>query len=428
MIQSFLKHNPYSLYQMLTIFATMLLLQPALAETTEIQKMGDAPSFVDIDGDKDLDVFIRANDGTIKYYENVGNANQPVFKERTGAANPLGHVKLGQSIRFPRNRNTRRIPLDILAINDNIYLGPEQSTAKLSLTVDDPKRVKSATATILRPRSDDLTEEEREVIVELPNLSCTFSGSIENVFNVPGPYQVHYFVTENDTDEISIFSGISTVYKNQADNQAPAAFNLFGPLDSTTTKTAFEFNWESATDPEGDLVAYNLIIAQEPDFKKVVVQIENIFNYDEEFSTKQVIDDTTVLKDGSLGIADLSTYYWKIEAVDDFGAITPSRQVFSFKTENTNAGFNLEDISGDGILGKPSIPEPLVVNVSGGRYLVTLTETSPNIFTVTSTDPTEQTNKYEAFYNPVTKKVSIPNYGGMEQISDPDELLFKKID
>jgi len=398
-------------YQIPIILATTLLLQPALADTTvtKIPALGNTPTFVDLDHDGDLDFFIKTDDGTIEYHENTTDAH-----------------KFGQTTRSTRDSSN---PLDILTVNENIYLSSEQSVASLSLTVNDPNRVKSATATILRPRSDDLTEDEREVIVELPNLSCTsytFSGPIENVFNVPGPYQVHYFVIENETDDILSFSGISTVYKNQADNQAPAAFNLFGPLDGTTTKTAFEFNWESATDPEGDLVAYNLIIAQDLEFRNVVVQIENIFNYDEEFSTKQMIDDTIVLKDGTLGIADLSTYYWKIEAVDDFGSITPSRQVFSFKTENTNAGFNLADISGNGILGKPSIPDQLVVNVEGKRYAVTLPETSTDTFTVTSVQPTKRTDKYEATYNPITQKVSIPNYGGMELI-DPNKMVFKKI-
>jgi len=409
--------NPYKIP---IILATTLLLQPALADTsiTKIPAIGNTPTFIDLDHDGDLDYFIKADDGTIEYHENTGDAHKSV-KKRSNTAN------LSQT---PRSTRNSADPLDILAVNENIYLSPEQSVANLSLTVNDPDRVKNATVTILRPRSDDLTEEEREVIAELPNLSCTFSGFIENVFNVSGPYQVHYFVTENDTDEISMFSGISTVYKNQTDNQAPATFSLFNPPNDATTKTAFEFKWEATTDPDGDLVAYTLIIAQDPEFRKVVVQIENIFNYEEDFYIEHIISDTIILKNGSQGLADKATYYWKVDAVDDFGAINSSRQVSSFKTENTNAGFNLEDISGDGVLGKPSLPDRLVVNVEGQRYTVTLPETSTDTFTVTNIQPTEQTDEYEAVYNPVTKKVSIPNFGGMKLIPDSDKLTFKKID
>jgi hypothetical protein len=404
-----LKH----LYYIPTILATTLLLQPALADTTvtKISAIGNTPTYVDLDHDGDLDFFIKAADGTIEYHENIDDAHKPI-KERNNAAN------LGVPIRTTRDFSNS---LDILTVNENIYLSSKQSTANLFLTVNDPKLVKGAMVTIILPKSDDLTEEEREVMVELPNLSCKFSASIENVFNVPGPYQVHYFVTDN-TDDILSFDGTSVVYKSQEGNQAPAAFNLFSPPDGATTQTTFEFKWEETTDPENDLVTYTLIIAQDPEFKNVVLQSEDIF------ASKTAIYDHTVLKDGTQGIADLSTYYWKVEAVDNFGNQTPSRHVYSFNTENTNAGFNLDDISGDGILGKSSIPDQLVVNVAGKRYLVTLPETSTNIFTVTSAVPIERTDKYEAFYNPVTKKVSIPNYGGMELIPDSDKLVFKKID
>ncbi|RKZ89973.1 MAG: hypothetical protein DRR19_10925 [Candidatus Parabeggiatoa sp. nov. 1] len=47
------------------------------------------PTLVDIDSDGDLDAFIGEKEGTVKYYENMGGVNKPIFKERTDAANPL---------------------------------------------------------------------------------------------------------------------------------------------------------------------------------------------------------------------------------------------------------------------------------------------------------------------------------------------------
>jgi len=50
------------------------------------------PRLVDIDNDLDYDAFIGANDGTIKFYENIGSQNVPVFDEKTGAENPFDGV------------------------------------------------------------------------------------------------------------------------------------------------------------------------------------------------------------------------------------------------------------------------------------------------------------------------------------------------
>ena len=49
-------------------------------------------SFVDIDGDGDLDAFAGNWDGTILYYKNTGTATAPVFTQQTGAANPMDGI------------------------------------------------------------------------------------------------------------------------------------------------------------------------------------------------------------------------------------------------------------------------------------------------------------------------------------------------
>jgi hypothetical protein len=59
--------------------------------------LGDmaAPTFADIDGDGDLDVFVGSADGTISFFENTGTGTDPVFEARTDAANPLAGVDVG---------------------------------------------------------------------------------------------------------------------------------------------------------------------------------------------------------------------------------------------------------------------------------------------------------------------------------------------
>lgn len=55
------------------------------------------PAFVDIDGDGDLDAFIGANDGTIRYYKNTGTASVPAFTVQAGASNPFNGVDIGSN-------------------------------------------------------------------------------------------------------------------------------------------------------------------------------------------------------------------------------------------------------------------------------------------------------------------------------------------
>ncbi|MEM6263861.1 MAG: T9SS type A sorting domain-containing protein [Bacteroidota bacterium] len=53
-------------------------------------------SFVDIDGDGDVDAFIGGYYGEVTYYENTGTATSPTFTERTGMGNPLDGVDVGE--------------------------------------------------------------------------------------------------------------------------------------------------------------------------------------------------------------------------------------------------------------------------------------------------------------------------------------------
>jgi hypothetical protein len=54
-----------------------------------------APSFADFDGDGDFDAIVGKPDGTLSYFENTGSATAPAFTERTGAANPFNGIDVG---------------------------------------------------------------------------------------------------------------------------------------------------------------------------------------------------------------------------------------------------------------------------------------------------------------------------------------------
>jgi len=115
----------------------------------------------------------------------------------------------------------------------------------------------------------------------------------------------------------------SVVYKAKAGNSQPSSFNLISPVDDAEEKTVLIFDWQDSTDPDGDEITYNLIIAKDSSFN------DNVYK-------KEEITISTALIDKTVGLEDLATYYWKVEAVDPFGAKRTSNQVWSFTTNNTN--------------------------------------------------------------------------------------------
>ncbi|MEO5334640.1 MAG: Ig-like domain-containing protein [Magnetococcus sp. YQC-5] len=218
-------------------------------------------------------------------------------------------------------------PADLVEVTETLSLSSDQSTAFLWAKAKDDAKVSSAWVEVRSP-TKILSGKggTNQLEIDLDKSLLTYASSFkmwatqQGGFDVPGLYEIYYFSRDVETGNLSPMMR-SLVYKQKAGNAAPAAFSLLSPANAAQSKTVAIFNWNPSTDADG--LTYNLIIAKDNAFKDVVYRKEEILN------TYTFVDETAQL-------TDLTTYYWKIQAVDAYGSITDSKETWSFKTENTN--------------------------------------------------------------------------------------------
>jgi hypothetical protein len=137
-------------------------------------------------------------------------------------------------------------------------------------------------------------------------------------------YEIFYYTHDNQTGYVSPMAH-SVVYKKRDANSTPAsppaAFVLKFPSNGSTETTQPVFMWQPAND--SDPVSYTLMISSTSDFSVGNTrQVENI-------------RDTFYAMPLNV-LSDLKTYWWKVRAIDSFGATTDS-PAWNFYTSNTNA-------------------------------------------------------------------------------------------
>lgn len=85
------------------------------------------PTFVDLDNDGDFDIMSGAGDAGFYYFENTGNANTPVFTQRTGSGNPMDGQDVIHPSEFSYYSNPAFADLDgdgdLDIISGSYYLG-----------------------------------------------------------------------------------------------------------------------------------------------------------------------------------------------------------------------------------------------------------------------------------------------------------------
>ena len=207
------------------------------------------------------------------------------------------------------------------------YLGLDQTSVQLTQTLRSDSTV-TAWAAVRKP-SVTLTPtmDTDPLTLALEVFPMTPLQGQDGIFisdNVPvgdaGKYEVFYFARETGASRYVM--NRSVVYKNRLGNTPPSGFSLLSPASGSRQSTALGFVWEPANDPQMDAVSYTLIISTDAHFNHVAFRQEEIA------VSLFIIDDPMLLN-------DLSTYYWKVQAVDEYGSIAESGFGW-FTTDNTN--------------------------------------------------------------------------------------------
>ena len=230
---------------------------------------------------------------------------------------------------------------EVSTVSDTGFLDVGESSIFLALTTPNDSLVQDAwievrdlnrqleagsggVATATFQRDNDAVVGGVPAAVRLPLTRSAPLGfvAVPSVFVDPGKYRVFYYVQDVLTDDISSTRS-SVVYKNRSGNNAPAVPVQALPIDAATTETTVLFDWSTSVDPDAeDAVTYTLELSTTSDFQTLA------------FKREEIVQSFTFL-DSSAGLLDATSYYWRVTAIDNFGARSSSL-TSSFATNNTN--------------------------------------------------------------------------------------------
>lgn len=223
-------------------------------------------------------------------------------------------------------------PGDVIVthVAGTIFLSEGESSTDLWARVDNNTRLRTIWAEVKPPYYSPVDPGgSGQAEMSLPKTVSVTYNSDKNryewddlgVFSEPGIYQVFYFAKDDVTENVSPLME-TRVYKAMPGNSPPEPFALTAPADKETLLTTLVLDWEDTTDPNGGSFRYTALISRDDNTFSNPIRIEGLAY-------------STCLVSPNDGIEDLKTYYWKVQAIDEYGA-KQETGVRVFHTNNTN--------------------------------------------------------------------------------------------
>ncbi len=248
---------------------------------------------------------------------------------------PGGDGLLSRTLKVGIDPATGNAPGDVSVakVTETLFLGVGDNAASLWARVDDNDRLSTIWVEIKPPASEEVDPGDTGQID--PDLEKhvyqTYNAELDRyewatleAFNEPGTYQVFYFAKDAETDNVSTLVS-STVYKAKEGNDPPSEFALLAPSDQTTMTTQmFQLDWQDSVDPNADALTYTVLLCKCSTSFEAALTLR-----------KEGLPNSTHLIRAEDGVEDLNTYYWKVQAIDPYGAIRESN-VGVFETNYTN--------------------------------------------------------------------------------------------
>ena len=323
---------------------------------------------------KDINMKTRKGGGFISFFGD-GSFQHPLVDvdgkgATTVASNFSRELYLGVGVTVTNSVS----PEEITSVATTAFLAASADQIQLSLTTIGT--ADAAWAEIRLPNTTITTgSSSGQLVIDLPRIPLTrdpadakhWTGiaTLANLYQTDAPtslpsgtYEIYYAASTGDSVS-SITRALA--YKNAANNTAPTAPQLTTPENSATVKTMTTFTWSASSDANNDPITYTLTIS---DGQGSAV-----------YKEEEIIVNSTYIVEGIL--KDVTSYSWKVEAIDQYGATAASPSQ-PFSTENNNAVVGLIKGYLRGAVGAPIVGATVSTGTStastlaDGSFLLTV--------------------------------------------------------
>jgi transposase-like protein len=240
-------------------------------------------------------------------------------------------------------------------------LTTEENTISLKVSVNKPDNINAVWIEIRKPddRLPGFLDEFRQKELDLEEINLAYDQPLNKYvledyqFTQPGKYTIYFYINDKE----GIISGFdeTNIYKNKKNNSPPDPVHLIAPInlddpenhDSEETEfTDVILQWEDSKDTDHDQFTYTVYLSKNSTFEGQATIVK-----------EQLIETICLVK--LTDSWDKNDVYWKVIAIDNYGAQSES-EVWKFHIDNPEDALPIVFVNVYDIQSNRPIPNALV--------------------------------------------------------------------